>query len=226
MEEVLGESQWKVSYMPNTFTSRSHNFSLSGDVTLSAEDRPHTFSSRKQPANGVTQIPVDHSAADDLEHEDDGYYDDHDHESEHHSILDGHPAIKFLLAGGVAGAGECQISASRSLLTICLVSRTFTAPFDRLKIFLMTRPPDLGGTPLAPRPGLQGAKAIANAVSRIYMEGGVLAFWTGNGLSVAKIFPESAIKFMTYESTVSRHYTIIHEAALTHLYRNEPLLSM
>ncbi|KAF7977433.1 hypothetical protein HWV62_3588 [Athelia sp. TMB] len=158
---------------------------MEGDVTLSAEDRPHSFPSRKQPVNGVTQIPVDHSASDDRELEDDGYYDDHDHESEHHSILDGHPAIKFLLAGGVAGA----------------VSRTFTAPFDRLKIFLMTRPPDLGGTPLAPRPGLQGAKAIANAVSRIYMEGGILAFWTGNGLSVAKIFPESAIKFMTYEST-------------------------
>jgi solute carrier family 25 (mitochondrial phosphate transporter), member 23/24/25/41 len=30
----------------------------------------------------------------------------------------------------------------------------------------------------------------------------VLAFWTGNGLSVAKIFPESAIKFFTYESSV------------------------
>jgi solute carrier family 25 phosphate transporter 23/24/25/41 len=43
-----------------------------------------------------------------------------------------------------------------------------------------------------------------NAVSRIFAEGGVLAFWTGNGLSVAKIFPESAIKFYAYESSV-RH---------------------
>lgn len=83
------------------------------------------------------------------------------------------------------------------------VSRTCTAPFDRLKIFLITRPPDLGGTSLSPKPGLQGVKAIASAVARIYAEGGVLAFWTGNGLSVAKIFPESAIKFMTYESSVS-----------------------
>jgi len=48
-----------------------------------------------------------------------------------------------------------------------------------------------------------GAKAIGNAVARIYSEGGVLAFWTGNGLSVMKIFPESAIKFFSYESAAS-----------------------
>ena len=41
-----------------------------------------------------------------------------------------------------------------------------------------------------------------SAVARIYAEGGVAAFWVGNGLSVAKILPESAIKFMTYEASV------------------------
>ena len=45
-----------------------------------------------------------------------------------------------------------------------------------------------------------------NAVVRIYSEGGFLAFWTGNGLSVAKIFPESAMKFFVYESSVSFTY--------------------
>lgn len=88
------------------------------------------------------------------------------------------------------------------------VSRTCTAPFDRLKIFLITRPPNLGGTSISPQSSVQGAKAIASAIARIYAEGGVLAFWTGNGLSVAKIFPESAIKFMTYESSVSKFYFI------------------
>jgi solute carrier family 25 phosphate transporter 23/24/25/41 len=49
-----------------------------------------------------------------------------------------------------------------------------------------------------------GIKVMVNAVSRLYAEGGILGFWVGNGLSVAKIFPESAIKFFTYESSVSQ----------------------
>lgn len=83
------------------------------------------------------------------------------------------------------------------------VSRTCTAPFDRLKVFLITRPPDLGGSSLQIPESGRGAKAILGAVTRIYAEGGVLGFWVGNGLSVAKIFPESAIKFMSYETSVS-----------------------
>ena len=82
------------------------------------------------------------------------------------------------------------------------MSRTATAPLDRLKIFLITRPPDLSGPNLPVRPTIGGLNAITAAVARIYSEGGLLAFWTGNGLSVAKIFPESAIKFFTYESSV------------------------
>ncbi len=82
------------------------------------------------------------------------------------------------------------------------VSRTSTAPFDRLKVFLITRPPDLGGTSLHPDAGVRGAKEILSAIARIYAEGGIAAFWVGNGLSVAKIFPESAIKFLTYEASV------------------------
>lgn len=89
-----------------------------------------------------------------------------------------------------------------------LVSRTATAPFDRLKIFLITRPPDLGGPAGAPAAApVQGVKALAGAVARLYAEGGVRAFWvgqsasesqgcmcltgvsTGNGLSLVKIFP-------------------------------------
>jgi solute carrier family 25 phosphate transporter 23/24/25/41 len=83
------------------------------------------------------------------------------------------------------------------------VSRTCTAPFDRLKIFLITRPPDLGGAPILSRPSVSSIKTIGNAVAQIYTEGGILAFWTGNGLSVAKIFPESAIRFFAYETSVS-----------------------
>ncbi|KAJ7682736.1 mitochondrial carrier [Mycena polygramma] len=145
---------------------------MEGDVSLSAEDRP-IIQLKAEPSNAYAAQKLDSGHNEVLE------------EEESPQWLEGHTALKFLLAGGIAGA----------------VSRTCTAPFDRLKIFLITRPPDLGGTLIAPQPNLGGAKVIASAVARIYAEGGVLAFWTGNGLSVAKIFPESAIKFFAYESS-------------------------
>lgn len=129
--------------------------------------------------------------------------DDDDHTEEDaegpHDWLQGSAAINFFLAGGIAGA----------------VSRTCTAPFDRLKVFLITRPPEMGGTALRPKPGVGGLKAIGGAVARIYAEGGVLAFWTGNGLSVMKIFPESAIKFLAYESAkraFARHWDRVSDS--------------
>ena len=53
------------------------------------------------------------------------------------------------------------------------------------------------------KPSVSNIGIIRDSITRIYAEGGLLAFWTGNGLSVMKIFPESAIKFFTYESAVS-----------------------
>ncbi|KAJ7754243.1 mitochondrial carrier [Mycena maculata] len=149
---------------------------MEGDVTLSAEDRP------------TIQLKADASTGQLAQKQ--NLVDSHleavaDDEEDAPGFLEGHTALKFLLAGGIAGA----------------VSRTCTAPFDRLKIFLITRPPDLGGAAITPKPSIGGAKIIAGAVARIYTEGGVLAFWTGNGLSVAKVFPESAIKFFAYESS-------------------------
>ncbi|RPD67207.1 mitochondrial carrier [Lentinus tigrinus ALCF2SS1-7] len=157
---------------------------MEGDVTLSAEDlslgQPPIASSSKE----AQAIPVDHNLPYEDEEDDDGDFEEYEEEP-HHSWLGGSTAVKFLLAGGIAGA----------------VSRTCTAPFDRLKIFLITRPPELGGTSLTSQAPVRGLKAIGGAIARIYAEGGVLAFWTGNGLSVAKILPESAIKFLSYESS-------------------------
>ncbi|KAF8505614.1 mitochondrial carrier [Russula emetica] len=146
---------------------------MEGDVSLSAEDKPPNYLIYRPPATTATD-------------DDDDLLQEHPHvEDEHHNWLGGTTALKFLAAGGVAGA----------------VSRTSTAPFDRLKVFLITRPPDLGGTSLHPEATVRGAKAIISAIARIYAEGGIAAFWVGNGLSVAKIFPESAIKFLTYEAS-------------------------
>ncbi|KAI0284382.1 mitochondrial carrier [Russula aff. rugulosa BPL654] len=164
---------------------------MEGDVSLSAEDKPPSYFIYRPPAIQLPPVPSMHhdttpNDADDGDDADDDLLQEHHHmEDEHHNWLGGATALKFLAAGGVAGA----------------VSRTSTAPFDRLKVFLITRPPDLGGTSLHPESTVRGAKAIMSAIARIYAEGGVAAFWVGNGLSVAKIFPESAIKFLTYEAS-------------------------
>lgn len=75
---------------------------------------------------------------------------------------------RHLAAGGIAGA----------------VSRTFTAPLDRIKIFLQ----------------VQSSKAsIGDSFRYLLKEGGATSFWRGNGMNVIKIAPESAIKFASYE---------------------------
>ncbi|CAJ1076607.1 calcium-binding mitochondrial carrier protein SCaMC-3-like [Xyrichtys novacula] len=76
-----------------------------------------------------------------------------------------------LVAGAMAGA----------------VSRTGTAPLDRLKVFLQVHGSSSRGVNLWT--GLRG----------MIREGGVASLWRGNGINVLKIAPESAIKFMAYE---------------------------
>lgn len=96
-------------------------------------------------------------------------------------------AGKFLLAGGMAGA----------------VSRTATAPFDRLKVYLITSPASTtaAATDASGKRQRPGQGSLIEAVKTVYRTGGgVKAFWTGNGLNIVKIFPESAIKFLSYES--------------------------
>ncbi|KJH44373.1 hypothetical protein DICVIV_09613 [Dictyocaulus viviparus] len=78
---------------------------------------------------------------------------------------------RHLVAGGVAGC----------------MSRTCTAPFDRLKVFMQvhsTRTNNLG---------------VVSSLHLLHAEGGMKSFWRGNGINVIKIAPESAIKFMAYE---------------------------
>jgi solute carrier family 25 phosphate transporter 23/24/25/41 len=74
-----------------------------------------------------------------------------------------HHAIKYLLAGGISGA----------------VSRTCTAPFDRLKVYLITD--SSKGRPLT----------LLEAIRTIYAKGGWRGFFVGNGLNIFKIVPES-----------------------------------
>ncbi|KAI5966942.1 uncharacterized protein KGF55_000351 [Candida pseudojiufengensis] len=129
----------------------------------------------------------------------------------------------FFIAGGMAG----------------VVSRTCTAPFDRIKVFLIART-DLSSTILHSkqeiarqiasgaeksvidklRAKLAHAEAehilsqgtgttlkektirspIVQAARTLWLQGGLKAFYVGNGLNVAKVFPESAIKFGSFEA--------------------------
>lgn len=75
---------------------------------------------------------------------------------------------RHLAAGGIAGA----------------VSRTCTAPLDRLKVFLQVQSTKL---------------RISDCYRYMMKEGGAISFWRGNGINVLKIAPESAIKFAAYE---------------------------
>ncbi|XP_064799382.1 calcium-binding mitochondrial carrier protein SCaMC-2-B isoform X3 [Oncorhynchus masou masou] len=78
---------------------------------------------------------------------------------------------RHLVAGGAAGA----------------VSRTCTAPLDRLKVLMQVH---------ATR---TNSMCIAGGFTHMIREGGVRSLWRGNGMNVIKIAPESAIKFMAYE---------------------------
>ncbi|KZW03777.1 mitochondrial carrier [Exidia glandulosa HHB12029] len=153
---------------------------MEGDVSLSAEDRP-------PPPPKSLALHHDADDEDDFEDEEEA------HEQQHHgNDIGSSMALKFLFAGGIAGA----------------VSRTATAPFDRLKVFLITRPPDLGGTTVA-EVSTKGTRALLGAARQIYVEAGIRGFWVGNGLNIIKIFPESAIKFFSYESSkrfFARHW--------------------
>ncbi|EFW99036.1 calcium dependent mitochondrial carrier protein [Grosmannia clavigera kw1407] len=87
------------------------------------------------------------------------------------------------------------------------ISRTATAPFDRLKVFLLvsTRAGSNAsinavrhGHPLAALHN--AARPITDAVVSLYRAGGLRTFFAGNGLNVVKIMPETAIKFGSYEA--------------------------
>ncbi|KAG8903969.1 hypothetical protein FRB99_002448 [Tulasnella sp. 403] len=160
---------------------------MEGDVTLSAEDRHPLLSKAQTIPNYIPPFHVsEHDNYDGYDVDDGELEEDHLHETLF-DMLGHSQAFKFLLAGGLAGA----------------VSRTATAPFDRLKVFLITRSevPLLAKDTSATSQSIRGITVLMKAISQIYTEAGILGFWVGNGLNVVKIFPESAIKFLSYESS-------------------------
>jgi len=74
-----------------------------------------------------------------------------------------------LVAGGLAG----------------IVSRTCTAPLDRLKVLLQVQANKNWG--------------IRGGFEKMLSEGGIRSLWRGNMVNCVKIAPESSIKFFCYE---------------------------
>ncbi|KAH8245750.1 hypothetical protein KR038_004169 [Drosophila bunnanda] len=75
---------------------------------------------------------------------------------------------RHLVAGGIAGA----------------VSRTCTAPLDRIKVYLQVQTQRM---------------RIHECMQIMLKEGGSWSMWRGNGINVLKIAPETALKFAVYE---------------------------
>ncbi|KAI8363257.1 mitochondrial carrier domain-containing protein [Mortierella sp. GBAus27b] len=94
---------------------------------------------------------------------------------------------RYLLAGAIAGA----------------VSRTATAPLDRLKVYLITNATPITTGPIAQEALKLRQRLLWTAITELYHQGGVKTFFRGNGLNIIKIAPESAIKFYTYETSKS-----------------------
>ncbi|KAH6877272.1 mitochondrial carrier domain-containing protein [Thelonectria olida] len=112
-------------------------------------------------------------------------------EHKKYRLTDFIPDPGYFVAGAIAGG----------------VSRTATAPLDRLKVYLLVNTSSSAytagsalrdGRPIAALKN--AAKPFSDAVRDLFRNGGIRSFFAGNGLNVIKIMPETAIKFGSYEA--------------------------
>lgn len=105
------------------------------------------------------------------------------------SALSSGKTVQYILCGGLSAA----------------VSRTATAPLDRLRVYFQNKTSRLK---LLPRPQSAGARAgfgqeFMLAVKEIYANGGLRSFWRGNSLELIKMIPGSAFQFTFFEISKS-----------------------
>ncbi|XP_075230301.1 mitochondrial adenyl nucleotide antiporter SLC25A24-like [Lycorma delicatula] len=90
---------------------------------------------------------------------------------------------RLMIAGGIAGA----------------ISRTSTAPLERIKIYLQV----FGKT--------TKTTSILAISKHMIKEGGIRSLWRSNGINVLRIAPDTAVRFTTYEQAkqfiVKKHNT-------------------
>jgi len=106
-------------------------------------------------------------------------------------INDTMQGLGYFIAGGLAG----------------MISRTATAPLDRLKVYLIAQTSNKEaavelakkGSPL--RAVRHFGQPLIDATKDLWAAGGLRSLYAGNGLNVIKVMPESAIKFGAYEAS-------------------------
>ncbi|OWP02015.1 calcium dependent mitochondrial carrier protein [Marssonina coronariae] len=110
------------------------------------------------------------------------------------------PAKKILLTDILPDPGYFAAGAVAGV-----VSRTTTAPLDRLKVYLIANIGPARNSIDAVKKGdaVGVAKTVGrpliDAIKELWKAGGMRSLFAGNGLNVIKVMPESAIKFGSYE---------------------------
>eukprot|EP01127_Copromyxa_protea_P017551 TRINITY_DN5367_c0_g1_i2.p1 TRINITY_DN5367_c0_g1~~TRINITY_DN5367_c0_g1_i2.p1 ORF type:complete len:308 (+),score=49.32 TRINITY_DN5367_c0_g1_i2:31-954(+) len=87
------------------------------------------------------------------------------------------PVLVNLISGGCAGS----------------VAKTAVAPFDRVKILFQTRNAHY-------LPSIQSSFGVFRTVHKMYKEEGISRLWKGHTATLWRIFPYSAIQFVSYEA--------------------------
>ncbi|KAL8659167.1 MAG: hypothetical protein Q9226_000574 [Calogaya cf. arnoldii] len=164
-------------------------------VTPKAQARPPDEGRLQQnpilPADSLGQLPYrSHSPSDPDDVEDFIALDDISQRWSH-LLTDLSPPLGYFLAGGIAG----------------VVSRTATAPLDRLKVYLIAQTSVKAQAINAAKSGSpaeaakHASRPLVEASKKLWRMGGIRSLFAGNGLNVVKVMPESAIKFGSYEAS-------------------------
>ncbi|KAF2667540.1 calcium dependent mitochondrial carrier protein-like protein [Microthyrium microscopicum] len=101
------------------------------------------------------------------------------------------PSTGYFAAGGLAG----------------VISRSATAPLDRLKVYLIAQISNpVNGIQATKHFSPAGALAhsgrvFSHAIKDLWAAGGVRSLYAGNGINIVKVMPETSIKFGFFEGT-------------------------
>lgn len=103
-----------------------------------------------------------------------------------------------------------------------MISRTATAPLDRLKVYLIAQVSPKEDAIKAAKEGSpvkavrHFGRPLIDACKELWRAGGMQSLFAGNGLNVVKVMPESAIKFGAYEAS-KRFFATLEGSDARHL---------